>query len=224
MACGKFIGEQSVVAIRKWAKNAHLVASRLGGNYTSMEEMESKDLFNQAASLDNTSGNELAVAVIEFARLCVTQVSRQLGAAEGRFRDGSLPVARRGAPNEAAIEALRRVAEDDNPRVVAEALLAIRRLPESKTFRAELLSEMVAILKTAASTPGRPWADVAWEVRDRARRNGRVLERRVVSRTLLIKGLEFDHAIVLDADELDEKNLYVALTRGSKSLTVLTAT
>lgn len=44
-----------------------------------------------------------------------------------------------------------------------------------------------------------------------------------MSRTLLIKGLEFDHALVLSADELDARNLYVALTRGSRSLTVLTA-
>jgi hypothetical protein len=51
--------------------------------------------------------------------------------------------------------------------------------------------------------------DVAWEVRDRARRDGRRIERRIVSRTLLIKGLEFDQAIVLNADELDAKNLYV---------------
>jgi DNA helicase-2/ATP-dependent DNA helicase PcrA len=48
---------------------------------------------------------------------------------------------------------------------------------------------------------------------------------------LLIKGLEFDHAVILDADALDErtrpgngaKNLYVAMTRPSRSLSVLSA-
>jgi hypothetical protein len=42
-----------------------------------------------------------------------------------------------------------------------------------------------------------------------------------VGTTLLVKGLEFDHAVVLDADALDAKNLYVALTRGARSLTVV---
>jgi ATP-dependent exoDNAse (exonuclease V) beta subunit len=43
-----------------------------------------------------------------------------------------------------------------------------------------------------------------------------------VSRTLLVKGLEYDHVLLPDiADFDDAKNLYVALTRGSKSLTVL---
>ena len=99
-----------------------------------------------------------------------------------------------------------------------------KNLPGSKTYRSELVSEMRKTLRLAASMPDVRWDDVAWEVRDRARRDGRNLEHRVVSRTLLIKGLEFDHAIVLNADELDEKNLYVALTRGSKTLTILTAT
>ena len=37
--------------------------------------------------------------------------------------------------------------------------------------------------------------------------------------TLLVKGLEFHHAVVLDADAYDARNLYVALTRGSISRT-----
>lgn len=44
-----------------------------------------------------------------------------------------------------------------------------------------------------------------------------------MSRTVLIKGLEFDHAVVLDADRHNVVNLYVALTRASSTLTVLSA-
>ena len=45
---------------------------------------------------------------------------------------------------------------------------------------------------------------------------------RVISRTLLVKGLEFDHAIILDFAELNSaKEKYVALTRPRRSLTVL---
>ncbi|AXV88092.1 hypothetical protein CJO78_17130 (plasmid) [Ralstonia solanacearum] len=31
----------------------------------------------------------------------------------------------------------------------------------------------------------------------------------------------YDHAVILDADTLDAKDLYVAMTRGSKSLTII---
>lgn len=42
--------------------------------------------------------------------------------------------------------------------------------------------------------------------------------------TPLIKGLEYDHAIVTNADGYTAPELYVALTRGPKSVTVLSRT
>ena len=48
------------------------------------------------------------------------------------------------------------------------------------------------------------------------------MHKRTLGTTLLLKGLEFDHVIVLDADKLRKKeDLYVALTRAKKSLTIL---
>jgi len=38
-----------------------------------------------------------------------------------------------------------------------------------------------------------------------------------------VKGLEYDHAIILDADLLGLKELYVALTRGSRSITIISS-
>lgn len=37
----------------------------------------------------------------------------------------------------------------------------------------------------------------------------------------MVKALEYDHAVILDADSLDAKNLYVAMTRGAKTLTIV---
>jgi DNA helicase-2/ATP-dependent DNA helicase PcrA len=54
------------------------------------------------------------------------------------------------------------------------------------------------------------------------RHRGRIVgSRKIVSTTLLVKSLEFDHGIVLDASSLSSKELYVALTRGSKTLTII---
>ncbi len=55
-----------------------------------------------------------------------------------------------------------------------------------------------------------------------ARSQGRSVHRRTVGTPLLVKGLEFDHAIVLcEPDGFTLNELYVALTRGSRSLTVV---
>ncbi|WP_197706421.1 hypothetical protein [Magnetospirillum sp. 15-1] len=44
--------------------------------------------------------------------------------------------------------------------------------------------------------------------------------KRAVGSTLLLKGLEADVVVVLNAHTLNAKNLYVAMTRGSRLLTV----
>jgi DNA helicase-2/ATP-dependent DNA helicase PcrA len=64
LACGQRIDDTSVVAIRKWPKDAHNVASKLGGNFTSMEEMESKDLLAHARAIGSCDGPERALQLI----------------------------------------------------------------------------------------------------------------------------------------------------------------
>jgi DNA helicase-2/ATP-dependent DNA helicase PcrA len=80
---------------------------------------------------------------------------------------------------------------------------------------------MIRSLRSHARRSQPTLRDAAWHVRDVTRRIGRREDRRTVSRTLLVKGLEYDHAIVLKADELNAKNLYVAMTRGRSSITVI---
>ena len=48
--------------------------------------------------------------------------------------------------------------------------------------------------------------------------------RRIIGTTLLLKGLEVDHGIFLDASTPPKEHLYVALTRASKSLTIIWTT
>lgn len=84
-------------------------------------------------------------------------------------------------------------------------------------YRRELWREMARTIRAFAAEEHPTLPGAAWYVRDRGRHAGRRVEHRTVSRTLLVKGLEFDHAIVLSADAHDGPNLYVALTRGSRA-------
>lgn len=60
------------------------------------------------------------------------------------------------------------------------------------------------------------------KARDSLRHAGRRERRRIISRTLLVKGLEYDHVIIADAGNHAEVNdLYVALTRARKSIHIL---
>lgn len=48
-----------------------------------------------------------------------------------------------------------------------------------------------------------------------------ILYPKQIGTTLLVKSLELEHAIVLDAAPLSKKKLYIALTRGSQSLSII---
>lgn len=54
------------------------------------------------------------------------------------------------------------------------------------------------------------------------RHSGRpIRHNKLIGTTLLVKGLEYHHAIILEAESMSPKELYVALTRGAKTITIV---
>jgi DNA helicase-2/ATP-dependent DNA helicase PcrA len=88
-------------------------------------------------------------------------------------------------------------------------------------YRLELWEEMVRAIRAFDRGGHESLREAAWHVRDITRQVGRKHERRTVSRTLLVKGLEYDRALVLDAGAHNAQNIYVALTRGRKGVVVI---
>ncbi len=225
VACSS-LRETSVVAIDKTANQCHAIASRLGGFYSSMEEMDCGDLLSAAQKIQSVTGFERAIAVIDFAKSCMTQISTDLARVHNAFSKTKTPDPTKYKKSDVqrSIRALNAIISSNEIHRVREAFQEISTIDGARIYRRELWREMQSTLAAYDLTGSENLRDTAWRVRYRTRIIGRKSEARVVSRTLLIKGLEYDHAIVLDADNLDAKNLYVAMTRGRKSLTVLSAT
>ena len=61
-------------------------------------------------------------------------------------------------------------------------------------------------------------------LREQRRHAGRIVPTKAVGSTLLLKGLEAHHAVILDADRpgnaMSRAHLYVALSRGARSIHV----
>lgn len=211
----------NVVAIHTLPPLAHLFASSLNGIYTSMEEVECKDLIKYAKLLESKKGVERILALVEFASKCMTGVNTNLSTIIKRITSGKIEKIESLKNGNVGV-ALSALIINDSFLVVFSALLSLRQMKgKSILYRRELWFEMLKAVESYARGEGESLADIAWRIRDNGRILGRQIPQRAVSRTHLIKGLEFDHSIVLDADNLDAKQLYVALTRGSKYLTVL---
>ena len=223
--CRDLSNETSVVAIVRRANGAHQLAKSLGGTFTSMEELECKDLDAAADRLDGASdGIAYARNLVEFAVTKCFSRTAKLNSARAALVDGRIPAASNRGAGAAAVTAIHDVASTPTPQRAATALREIARLPDARAYRLELYEEMVRALQLAATRPGLTVREAAWAVRDRSRRYGRRITGPVISRTLLVKGLEFDHAIVF-ADEFADspKDLYVAITRPRQSLTIVTS-
>ena len=106
----------------------------------------------------------------------------------------------------------------------ADLLVEIGKQGGTRTHRPAVLRACLRALQLCDGADGLSFHDAAVRMREQYRLIGRPLPRRAVGSTLLLKGLEAEVAVILNADGLDARNLYVAMTRGSKGLTVCSTT
>ena len=208
----------NIVVIRKWRDDCYNLASLLHGIFSSMEEMDCNALMQFTEKLDNSdSGYQQASLMLRFAISCFTNLRTRVDA---YYNSGSTPTTDRMNVDRDMIIKLNQLAIYPNSDTLIAAARVFDRIPHAHLYRRELWEAMKTTLESYRDGD-MTLRDVAWCVRDRARIRGRRPENRIVSTTLLVKGLEFDHAIVMDTEDLTPKEMYVAMTRGRSSLTVL---
>ena len=201
---------------------AHRAAKNLGGLYDCMEPMACDDLIDAAARLEASSGSNRALALIDVAAVCMSNTTAPLKSARSRFARGDQARLSAGAANREALSALNAVVTTGGPIDMLAALDQIGKLPKVKAYRHEFLRELRRTFRYANQNPDVTLPAAAWRVREITRRRGRPPMDRTVTRPLLVKGLEVDHAVLLDAGSFsDPRDLYVSLTRGSRSLTLI---
>jgi hypothetical protein len=180
-----------------------------------VENVDLRDLVEFARDLNLTAPDALR-KVVTFAGTVMTNV----GAADLLQRVASL---RCGSARRAASD-VEQVAlafeESPSPRAAIDLLVEINRQGGVGAHRDAVLRACIRALQTSDGTPGNTFHDAAIRERERSRLIGRPVPRRAVGSTLLLKGLEADVSVVLNAGDLNARNLYVAMTRGSKALVI----
>jgi len=68
----------SAVALEQFPQMAHATARLLNGTFLSMEEIECKDLLIFAKQMDELSGVERAISLLDFTKKCMTKTSSEL--------------------------------------------------------------------------------------------------------------------------------------------------
>lgn len=212
----------SILGLRGWGNQCHRLARCLNGAYRSMETVECEALQEWSNKIESATGADRVCHILEFAKLCIARLPSVINDWMSRFGAGQCPNPQRKDYRRVVV-VLGRILRSDDLILVDDALSAIERIDARLVHgRHELWREMRRTIQDGRRFPGRTLSECAWHLRNRARHVGRRVDRRCLATTLLAKGLEFDHAVVLKVEEMDDaENLYVAMTRGSRSLTVL---
>ena len=102
-------------------------------------------------------------------------------------------------------------------------MTAIQANPKTSTYRRDLLYRFMKVLRTHEGDRGLSLLESAQRCQRDFRHSGRpIRHNKLIGTTLLVKGLEYQHAIILEAESMSPKELYVALTRGAKTITIVT--
>lgn len=193
------------------------VASQTPGA-TTVEAVDMRDLSTFGRNFDPKTANALQCFV-----LFAAEMMTNLRVAELLHRVESLTkgTAHKGASD---VEAAALVFQAAPSFATAlEALQAFEDAPNVRVFRPEVLHVCQAALELAAKGEC-SFQEAVVRARERNRHLGRPTIRRAVGSTLLLKGLEADVAVVLNPSAMNARHLYVALTRGAKSLVVCSQT
>jgi DNA helicase-2/ATP-dependent DNA helicase PcrA len=189
-------------------------ASQIPGAIT-VEAVDLRDLVAFAGAL-NLAAPDALERLVSFAQ----SVMRNVGAVDLMRRVQSLVRGTaRKPPTDAESIALSFIRAPSH-RAAVDLLVEIGKEAGVSAHRPAVLRACIKALRLCDGTEGMSFHEAAIRVRERNRLVGRPLPRRAVGSTLLLKGLEAEVAVILNAGALDARNLYVAMTRGSKNLTV----
>lgn len=221
-ACYRNFDKTDLIAIRGWHNQCAEIAGKTKNHFVALESVECPDLLKWAEKIGESKGLERIENIVRLSQHCFTQMST-LTELLDRLRKKAKYSPR--SHDKAHLWAkMQKALTSEDLRYSDELMAAIEELSGSHFYkRRELWQEMRRTLKTHSSEEKNSLQESAWKLRDNGRKNGRrIITKRTVATPLLIKGLEFDHALLLNATEMETpEELYVALTRGSFSLTVL---
>jgi DNA helicase-2/ATP-dependent DNA helicase PcrA len=198
---------------------AQLARNLAKKHFQNVEPLDCKPLSNAAREIDNSCGLERLKALIGFAGDCMTGTRR---AEMEKAIESALGGGRRGYKSFSWILATaKQIHETGSRQAMLEFLDAVAANEESRIYRREMLFAMRTALQIGSGRPNVPLEELVWDVQNNIRHIGRRFARSSVASILLAKGLEFDHSVVVHQAGMTNKDWYVALTRATKTISVV---
>jgi DNA helicase-2/ATP-dependent DNA helicase PcrA len=215
----------------------HTIARNMFCKIQSIEKIESPVLISFLSNLDTFTNSyrrspiSLYNLIRDFAKKCMTgtsQISQSLNLKLSQYPTKSIPELRQldnrlQAENGKLYNLILDIYEYKKREITLNLILKLVKdftTSANNIYRKEIWRSAVEAITMALRSENKSLKECGISIRQKTSFLGRNFNR-VIGTTLLTKGLEFDHVIILNLSNLDDKNLYVALSRASKSITIL---
>jgi DNA helicase-2/ATP-dependent DNA helicase PcrA len=196
-----------------------LAKNLAAAGFSNVEPLGSYHLYEFAKKIEAAKGLARLERTLEFICACMIGAEKAvfLKAVKSHQSGKKLGTAQFGDLIKIGIA----VTEANAVETVLELMHGFHGRETTRLFRRELFFSMCSALRIKSTRPYKSLTDTIWEVQNRIRHAGRKIGKRSIGSTLLIKGLEFDHTVIIHADSMSRKDWYVALTRATTSITIL---
>jgi hypothetical protein len=184
-----------------------------------IEVVEPVQLASAASQFDNNAGVALSSTIMKVASTMMTNVEM----AKTSQRIDSILNGRSRTVATNSEQALCNVAIDSSRTNILNALQQLELKSGAQVYRKGACNALKDSISLAITSPATSMFEAASSIRERLRQQGdKRIPSRAIGSTLLLKGLEADHCMILDAQArgMNANNLYVALSRGAKTITI----
>ena len=219
---------ESVLYIAKWEKDTIAFSKSTGGFFQHDEKQNLVDLYRYTELLDTNNGTEIANAIFDFIGECASGVATGLESYEKHIKKGDFDFHRISKYPEFGkrMELLYKYHGYYDMMLILDW---IKNQPDFRIHRKELFSEMRRSIRRAMDF-GISITQAAQEIRMIPGNQSKYAGfKRLASRTLLSKGLEFD-CVIIDLSKVSHNaksrytstEMYVAMTRAMKAIYFVT--
>lgn len=211
----------SSVILTRFDAQCEAIAKGLSGNFQVVEDIDGRRLLPLVRAIGRETGVPAAGELLVLAKSSMTKLPPSLTNKIPSLRAGMFPMFQASSGSAHALAALQDFAEAQDAPTLLRAIDEIDALGGT-LCRQEIWGDLRQAAAAWKDSEGSLSAAVQL-TRNKMRRRGRWPPTRSVSRPVLAKGQEFDHCVISDAEAMNARELYVAMTRGRASLTVMAA-
>lgn len=219
---------ETVLYIAKWEPDTIAFSKGTGGLFQHDETQSLKILYQTCQLLDTDDGYARANTIYDFIGECASGVATELKSYEGHIKEGDFDFSRIKKHLEFG-KRMARLYKYHGHNDMMAVLDWIKNEPAFRIHRRELFTEMQRSIRRARDL-NIPIVQAAQEIRMNPGNQSKYAGfKRLASRTLLSKGLEFD-CVIIDLSKVGQNEysryssteMYVAMTRAMKAIYFIT--